>query len=155
DSSGRLSTDADLIAQVEALRQSLREEKARSARLAEALAEAQGQQAAIAIENARLLAELQAKNDRLTHALEQQTATANILRAISSSPTDVQPVFDTIIKNAVQLCNARFGVLHRFDGEQLHLAAYDVTPEVLEVLRRVYPMRPSRSQISGRAILTR
>src|SRR5207253_6131177 len=44
---------------------------------------------------------------------------------------------------------------HRFDGERLHLAAHDVTPEVLEVLRRAYPMRPSRSQISGRAILAR
>jgi len=113
------------------------------------------EQAVIAVQNARLFRELQARNSELRVALEQQTATANILRAISSSPTDVQPVFDTIIKNAVQLCNARFGVLHRFDGEQLHLAAYDVTPEVLEVLRRVYPMRPSRSQISGRAILTR
>jgi GAF domain-containing protein/CheY-like chemotaxis protein len=112
-------------------------------------------QAAIAIENARLLTELQTKNADLTEALEQQTATANILRVISSSPTDVQPVFDTIVQNARQLCNARFGVLHRFDGEQLHLAAHDVTPEVLEVLQRTYPMRPSRSQVSGRAILTR
>ncbi|PYO09025.1 MAG: histidine kinase, partial [Candidatus Rokuibacteriota bacterium] len=112
-------------------------------------------QAVIAIENARLLSELQTKNANLTEALEQQTATANILRVISSSPTDVQPVFDTIVRSAKQLCNARFGVLHRFDGEQLHLAAHDVTAEVLEVLRRTYPMRPSRSQISGRAILTR
>src|SRR5207249_4920468 len=112
-------------------------------------------QAVIAIENARLLSELQAKNADLTEALEQQTATANILRVISSSPTDVQPVFDTIVRSAKQLCNARFGVLHRFDGERLHLAAHDVTAEVLEVLRRTYPMRPSRSQISGRAILTR
>jgi GAF domain-containing protein/CheY-like chemotaxis protein/anti-sigma regulatory factor (Ser/Thr protein kinase) len=112
-------------------------------------------QAVIAIENARLFTELQAKNADLTEALEQQTATANILRVISSSPTDVQPVFDTIIRSAVQLCSARFGVLHQFDGEQLHLAACDVTPEVLEVLQRAYPMRPSRSQISGRAILTR
>src|SRR5438132_5218831 len=112
-------------------------------------------QAAIAIENARLLSELQTKNANLTEALEQQTATANILRVISSSPTDVQPVFDTIVRSAKQLCNARFGVLHRFDGERLHLAAHDVTAEVLEVLRRTYPMRPSRSQVSGRAILTR
>src|SRR5262249_50375412 len=62
----------------------------------------------------------------LTEALEQQTATGEILRVISSSPTDVQPVFDTIVRSAVQLCGARFGVLHRFDGERLHLAAYDV-----------------------------
>jgi GAF domain-containing protein/CheY-like chemotaxis protein len=112
-------------------------------------------QAVIAIENARLLGELRTKNANLTEALEQQTATANILRVISSSPTDVQPVFDTIVRSAVQLCGARFGVMHRFDGEQLHVAASDVTPEVLEVLQRAYPMRPSRSQVSGRAILTR
>ncbi|HEU4370825.1 MAG TPA: GAF domain-containing protein, partial [Methylomirabilota bacterium] len=120
-----------------------------------ALLETFADQAAIAIENARLLTELQAKNASLTEALEQQTATADILRVISSSPTDVQPVFEAIVRNAVQLCGARFGVLHRFDGEQLHLVAHDVTPEVLEVLRRAYPMRPSRSQASGRAILTR
>src|SRR5256885_8450901 len=112
-------------------------------------------QAVIAIENARLLSELQTKNANLTEALEQQTATANILRVISSSPTDVQPVFDTIVRSAKQLCNARFGVLHRFDGEQLHLPAHAATAEVLEVLRRAYPMRPSRSQIWGRANLTR
>jgi GAF domain-containing protein len=112
-------------------------------------------QAVIALENARLLHELQTKNADLTEALEQQTATSNILRVISSSPTDVQPVFDTIVRSAVQLCGARFGVMHRFDGEQLHVAACDVTPEVLEVLHRTYPMRPSRTQVSGRAILTR
>ncbi len=120
-----------------------------------ALMETFADQAAIAIENARLLSELQAKNADLTEALEQQTATANILRVISSSPTDVQPVFDTIVRSAVQLCGASFGVLHRFDGEQLHIVAHDVTAEVLESLRQAYPMRPSHSQASGRAILTR
>ena len=112
-------------------------------------------QAVIAIENVRLFKELEARNRDLTEALEQQTATSEILRAISNSPTDVQPVFDTIVRNAVQLCGARFGVLHRFDGERLHLAAHDVTADVLDILRRTYPMRPSRSQASGRAILTR
>ena len=82
---------------------------------------------------------------QLKAALEQQTATSDILRVINNSPTDSQPVFDTIVRNARQLCGARFGVLHRFDGERLHLAAYDVTPDVLKVLRGVYPMRPSRS----------
>src|SRR5208337_2416822 len=99
---------------------------------------------------------------RLTEALEQQratleqqTATGNVLRVINRSPTDAQPVFDAIVRSAVQLCGARFGVLHRFDGERLHLAAHDVTPEVLEILRRAYPMCPNRSQASGRAILNR
>ena len=58
-------------------------------------------QAAIAIENARLLTELQTKNADLTDALERQTATGEILRVISSSPTDVQPVFATIVRSAV------------------------------------------------------
>jgi GAF domain-containing protein/DNA-binding response OmpR family regulator len=120
-----------------------------------ALMETFADQAAVAIENARLLTELQAKNASLAEALEQQTATANILRVISNSPTDVQPVFDAIVRSAVQLCGAQFGVVHRFDGEQLHVVAHDVTPEVLEGLRRAYPMRPARWQASGRAILTR
>jgi GAF domain-containing protein len=119
------------------------------------LVETFADQAVIAIENARLFEELQTRTNELQEALEQQTATSGVLRAISNSPTDVQPVFDTIVRNAVQLCAARFGVLHRFDGAQLHLAAHDVTPKVLKVLQRSYPMRPSRSQASGRAILTR
>jgi GAF domain-containing protein/CheY-like chemotaxis protein len=113
-------------------------------------------QAVIAIENVRLFNELQAKNASLTEALEQQTATSEILRVISSSPTDVQPVFATIVKNAVQLSGARFGALHRFDGERLHLVAHhNLTPEALAALQRAYPMRPSRTHVSGRAILTR
>jgi GAF domain-containing protein/CheY-like chemotaxis protein len=113
-------------------------------------------QAAIAIENARLLTELQTKNADLTEALEQQTATSEILRVISSSPTDVQPVFATIVRSAVQLCGARFGALHRFDGDRLHLVAHhNLTPEALAALQREYPMAPSRAHVSGRAILTR
>jgi GAF domain-containing protein len=112
-------------------------------------------QAVIAIENVRLFESVQARTAELTEALDYQTATSEILGVISSSPTNAQPVFDTIVRSAVALCGARFGVLHRFDGERLHLAAYDVTADVLEVLRRAYPMRPSRSQASGRAILDR
>ena len=113
-------------------------------------------QAAIAIENARLLTELQAKNASLTEALEQQTATSEILRVISSSPTDVQPVFDTIVRSAVKLCDGLFGAVSMVDGELiLHpVALYNYTPDALDAVQRIYPMRPSRRQILGRAILS-
>jgi GAF domain-containing protein/CheY-like chemotaxis protein len=113
-------------------------------------------QAVIAIENVRLFTELQAKNADLTEALEQQTATAEILRAISASPTDVQPVFETIVRNAVRLCDGLYSGVARFDGNLMHLTAhYNYTPEVLQLLQQMYPMRPDRRQVLGRAILTR
>ncbi|HEU5153701.1 MAG TPA: GAF domain-containing protein, partial [Gemmatimonadales bacterium] len=91
----------------------------------------------------------------LSEAREQQTATAEILRVISSSPTDVQPVFDTIVNNAPRLCGAKFCILYRFDGELLHLVAHHNVPgELLELLQRLYPMRPWRQHASGRAIMS-
>ena len=121
-----------------------------------ALLETFADQAAIAIENARLLTELQAKNADLTESLEQQTATSEILSVISSSPTDIQPVFNTIVANAVRLCNARMGAVYRFDGELVHMVAdHNYPPKVLEVLQRMHPRPPQPDQASGRAILTR
>jgi two-component system NtrC family sensor kinase len=74
---------------------------------------------------------------------------------ISRSQTDIQPVFDTIVANAVNLCGARFGALFRFDGELLHLVAHHhYVPAVLEVMRRTYPRPPHSDQVSGRTILT-
>jgi two-component system, NtrC family, sensor kinase len=88
-------------------------------------------------------------------ALEQQTATSEILQVISSSPTDVQPVFDAIVRSAVRLCDGLYGFVGRFDGEQIHLAAhYNYTPEALRVVQQMYPMLPSREQASGRVIMT-
>ena len=81
-------------------------------------------QAVIAIENVRLFTELEARNRDLTEALEQQTATAEILRVISSSPTDVQPVFDAIAMSATRLCEADLSGLYRFDGELIHFVAH-------------------------------
>src|SRR5262249_37695538 len=81
-------------------------------------------QAVIAIENVRLFTELQASNRDLTEALDRQTATGEILRVISQSPTEVQPVFDTIIRNAVRLCDAIYGRVFRREGDMLVLAAH-------------------------------
>ncbi|MBW8056173.1 MAG: GAF domain-containing protein, partial [Nitrospira sp.] len=93
-------------------------------------------QAVIAIENVRLFQDL-------TEALEQQTATSEVLQVISSSPTDVQPVFDMIAQSAKQLCHGQFCVVSRFDGELIHLVSHHgVTPEGVEAFQRVFPMRP-------------
>jgi signal transduction histidine kinase/CheY-like chemotaxis protein len=121
-----------------------------------ALMETFADQAAIAIENARLLTELQAKNTDLTDALEQQTATSDILRVISQSPTDTQPVFDTIARNVVRLCDGVHAGVFKFDGGLVHLAAHhNFTPEALDLFARTFPMPPNRTNLSARAILDR
>src|SRR5258707_5434244 len=79
-------------------------------------------QAVIAIENVRLFSELQASNRDLTSALDTQTATSDILRVISQSPTDVQPVFDAIVASAVRLLGAYTGVLTRIAGDLVEIA---------------------------------
>jgi GAF domain-containing protein len=113
-------------------------------------------QAVIAIENVRLFRELQTRNGELRVALEQQTATSDILRAITHTPTDTQPVFDTIVESAVRLCDGLFGTLWQFDGELIHqVAQHNYSPEALEEMRRIYPCRPSRAHGSARAILER
>ena len=100
----------------------------------------------IAIENVRLFKELEARNRDLTEALEQQTATSEILRVISQSQTDVQPVFDTIAAAALKLCRASSANVFTFDGELIHLAALaNVNPEVCAMtLRRLFPRPPGR-----------
>jgi GAF domain-containing protein len=92
----------------------------------------------------------------LTEALEQQTVTSEILRVISRSPTDVQPVFDTIIKNAVRLCDVQEGSVFRFDGQLIHLVASETSDtELLDALHRIFPRAPSRDSPTARAILSR
>src|SRR5262245_51824306 len=93
----------------------------------------------------------------LNDAREQQAATAEILRLISSSPTGVQPVFDTIVRNFVLLCGGLFGGIFTFDGELVHFAgSYGFSPEQLEVVRTKYPVRvDDRSVSSARAILAK
>ncbi len=90
--------------------------------------------------------------------MDQQTATSEILRVISSSLTDIQPVFDAIVRSAVPLCDAMLGAVFRFDGELMHLAApHNYTPEALQALQDLLPLRPQEDSplTAARAILAR
>ena len=93
-----------------------------------ALAQSFANQAAIAIENARLLAKLRQRTDDLTEALEQQTATSQVLGVISSSPGELEPVFEAILENAVRICQARFGVLNLHENGRLRMGAMHNVP---------------------------
>jgi signal transduction histidine kinase len=113
-------------------------------------------QAVIAIENTQLFEAEQARTRELAEALERQTAMGEILRVISQTQTDIQPVFDTIVRSAVRLCDGLYSFVARFDGELLHVAAHhNYTPSGLQALQQMYPMRPSHQSATGRAILTR
>src|SRR5262249_50905960 len=113
-------------------------------------------QAVIAIENVRLFKELQASNRELTTALEQQTATSDILRVISQSQTDVQPVFDAIVNSAVRLLRGYSALVTRVAGEQIELAAYTSTgAEGDAVARATYPVPLQNRNAHGQAIHAR
>src|SRR2546428_4736308 len=93
---------------------------------------------------------------RLAEALEQQTATVEVLRVISSSPTSVHPVFDPIASSAVRLCGARIATVFHFDGELIHIIAHHgYTPEALALRRGLFPAPPHAGSVTGRAILNR
>jgi two-component system NtrC family sensor kinase len=105
-------------------------------------------------------AELAARNSDFGERIEQQSATTDVLKAMSASPGDPQPVFDLIVRRARDLCNATTAGLFEFDGEFVHQRsqvgheAYG-TPEEWEAYKRLFPMVPTRGSITCRAILDR
>jgi signal transduction histidine kinase len=99
-------------------------------------------QAVIAIENTRLLRELRQRTDDLTESLEQQTATSEVLEVISSSPGDLDPVFQKMLENATRVCGANFGTMNLWDGDSFNIVAGHNVPPAFAALRQNLPIRP-------------
>ena len=126
------------------------------------LVETFADQAVIAIENTRLFEaeqertrELRQRTTDLTEALEQQTATSEVLQVISSSPGDLQSVFGAMLENAVRICDATFGNIYRWEDDALHLVAAHNTPPALIEARRRSPLRRAQNPDIGRMIATK
>jgi len=119
-------------------------------------------QIGVAVENINLFeqvknktAELESSNSELREALEQQTATGEVLRVIASSPTELQPVLDTLLANAVKLSGATKGHIRQYDGEFLrYVAHYNESPDVIDALNQL-PQRPRPESMGTRALTTR
>ena len=120
------------------------------------LVETFADQAVIAIENVRLFDEVQARTRELSESLEQQTATSEVLRVISSSPGELEPVFNAMLQNAVRICGAKFGNLFLREGDGLRAVAFHGAPQAYVEERRRNPViHPNPATTLGRAMATK
>jgi GAF domain-containing protein len=137
--------DGDLIGIISIYRQEVRPFTDKQIELVSTFAA----QAVIAIENARLLNELR-------ESLDRQTATSEVLSVISSSPGELKPVFDAMLESATRICEAKFGILYRFDGTALHVAAAVGTPpELNEFQKQRGPFQPRPGTQMARVVQTK
>ena len=119
------------------------------------LVESFADQAVIAIENVRLFEAEQQRTRELVESLEQQTATSEVLKVISSSPGDLKPVFDAMLANAARLCEAKFGALGLREGDAYRIVAIHNAPQAFAEFMQREPLRPSPNVTLGRAIATK